>query len=117
GLGRFVSLKKDVDFVGRAGAEQERAEGGKLRLMSFALDAKDADAIGDEPIYFEGAARGWVTSGGYAHTSQTSVAMGYVPREIAEADDGWQVEVLGESLTARPLRAPLFDPNGGRMRG
>ncbi|MEM6670430.1 MAG: FAD-dependent oxidoreductase [Pseudomonadota bacterium] len=117
GLGQFVSLKKDVDFVGRAGAEQERAEGGKLRLMSFALDAKDADAIGDEPIYFEGAARGWVTSGGYAHTSQTSVAMGYVPREIAEADDGWQVEVLGESLTARPLRAPLFDPNGGRMRG
>ena len=82
-LGRFVSLKKNADFIGRAAAEREKAEGGALRLRAFTLAQDtgfDADVLGDEPIWYEGAVRGWVTSGGYAHHAQASVAMGYVPK-------------------------------------
>jgi dimethylglycine dehydrogenase len=116
GLGRFVALTKDADFIGKEAAREEKAEGGALRLRTFIIEAKDADVIGDEPIYHKGAVRGWVTSGGYAHASGLSVAVGYVPKEIADEADGWTVELLGDLLPARPQPQPLFDANGSRMR-
>ena len=118
GLDRFVALDKAADFIGKAGARALRdAGGGPLRLRTFTVAATDADVIGDEPIFHEGEVRGWVTSGGYAHASERSVAMGYVPAGIADAKAGWEVELLGERLTARLQRAPLFDANGSAMRG
>jgi dimethylglycine dehydrogenase len=117
GLGRFVALSKDSDFIGKAAAIRNKAEGGTMRLRSFLIKATDADVIGDEPIFFNGQVRGWVTSGGYAHTSGVSVALGYVPKEIADEADGWEVELLGAMLTATPQPLPLFDGNGARMRG
>ena len=95
----------------------ERKSGGKLRLRAFIVEADDADVIGDEPIWFGGAVRGWVTSGGYAHNSKASVAMGYVPKEIADESDGFEIELLGKRLAARIQPAPLFDANFERMRG
>ena len=117
GLDRFVAYGKEADFVGKAAALAEREQGGRLRLRSFVVDAVDADVIGDEAIWFEGAVRGWVTSGGYAHHSRKSVAMGYVPREIAEAETGFEIELLGRRLPARIQAMPLFDANFERMRG
>jgi dimethylglycine dehydrogenase len=87
-----------------------------LRLRTFIIDAADADVIGDEPISLNGKVCGWVTSGGYAHTSGVSVAIGYVPKDVANETDGWQVELLGEMLPARRLAQPLFDAHGSRMR-
>ncbi len=84
GLGRFVALSKEADFIGKAAAAKEKSDGGTLRLRTFIIEAKDADVIGDEPIYLNGEVRGWVTSGGYAHASGVSVAIGYVPKEIAD---------------------------------
>ncbi|MEX4009403.1 GcvT family protein [Neoaquamicrobium sediminum] len=117
GLDRFVAYGKEADFVGKAAALAEREQGGQLRLRSFVVDAVDADVIGDEAIWFEGAVRGWVTSGGYAHHSRKSVAMGYVPREIADAETGFEIELLGRRLPARIQAVPMFDANFERMRG
>ena len=115
GLARFVAWDKP-DFVGRAAALEERAGGGRLRLCAFKVDAGDADAIGDEPIWHEGKPVGWVTSGGYGHFVGTSLALGYVPREAAAATDGFEIEIIGERRPATSLAAPLFDPAGARMR-
>ena len=117
GLDRFVAYSKDADFIGKAAAVAERKSGGKLRLRAFIVEAGDADVIGDEPIWFGGAVRGWVTSGGYAHNAKASVAMGYVPKEIADESDGFEIELLGKRLAARMQPAPLFDANFARMRG
>ncbi|RWX78904.1 FAD-dependent oxidoreductase [Neorhizobium lilium] len=117
GLSRFVAYKKPADFIGKVAALGEKATGGALRLVTFLLDAKDADVIGDEPISLDGEVCGWVTSGGFAHASGVSVAMGYVPKEKAHATEGWQIELLGEMLDARLQSHPLFDANGARMRG
>jgi dimethylglycine dehydrogenase len=116
GLGRFVALSKEADFIGKTAAAKEKAEGGALRLRTFILAARDADVIGDEPIYHNGAVCGWVTSGGYAHASGVSVAVGYVPKEIADEAQGWSIELLGEILSATPQSQPLFDVEGARMR-
>ena len=116
GLGRFVALTKDADFIGKQAAQAHRDDGGKLRLCTFVVESKDADVIGDEPIWMNGDVVGWVTSGGYAHNAGKSVAMGYVPKELADTDDGWRIELLGEMLPAALQRQPLFDANGSRMR-
>ena len=117
GLDRFVAYSKDADFIGKAAAIAERKDGGKLRLRAFIVEAEDADVIGDEPIWFGGQVRGWVTSGGYAHNAKASVAMGYVPKEIADEADGFEIELLGKRLAARMQPAPLFDANFERLRG
>ena len=46
-----------------------------------------------------------------------SVALGYVPKEIADESGGFEIEVLGRRLAARLQPAPLFDANFERMRG
>ncbi|WP_394892988.1 FAD-dependent oxidoreductase [Mesorhizobium sp. AaZ16] len=117
GLDRFVAYSKDADFIGKAAAIEERRTGGRLRLRAFIMQAEYADVIGDEPIWFNGAVRGWVTSGGYAHGSRASVAMGYVPKEIADEAGGFEIELLGKRHAARLQPAPLFDANLERMRG
>ena len=117
GMGRFVALKKEADFIGKSAAAAEKEHGGKLRLRAFVVEATDADAIGDEPIWFDGEVRGWVTSGGYADASRVSVAMGYVHKEIADEAQGWSLEILGEHRRAQLQSVALFDPAAERMRG
>jgi dimethylglycine dehydrogenase len=117
GLDRFVAYSKEADFIGKKAALEEKKNGGRLRLRAFVMDAADADVIGDEAIWFGGEVRGWVTSGGYAHNSKASVALGYVPKEIAEESDGFEIELLGKRLKTRMQPAPLFDANYARMRG
>ncbi len=115
GLGRFVDLKKD-HFIGRAAAAEEKASGGKLRLITLQVDAADADALGDEPIWHEGKVIGWVTSGAYGYRVDASIALGYVPVELASADSGFEVEIIGERRRATRLAGAPFDPAGARMR-
>jgi dimethylglycine dehydrogenase len=115
GLGRFVDLKKG-DFIGRSAAVEEKASGGTLRLVAFSVDAADADALGDEPIWHDGKVVGWVTSGAYGYTVKHSLALGYVPKDLATATAGFEIEIIGERRKAERLAAPAFDAGGARMR-
>ena len=117
GLNPFVAYDKEADFIGKEIARKEKEEGGNLRLRTFVVDAKDADVIGDEPIWHEGEVKGWVTSGGFAHGSDVSMAMGYVPREIADQTSGWEIEILNERCSCKLQPKPLFDPEAKIMRG
>ncbi len=116
-LDRFVAYDKPADFIGKAAALAERESGGAVRLCFFSVEAEDADAIGDEPIWRGGDLVGAVTSGGYAHWSGVSVACGYVPKALAAEEHGWEIEILGERCGAVLQRRPLFDPEGTVMRG
>jgi len=115
GLGRFVDLNKP-DFIGRTAALDERAKGGALRLVTFTVDASDADALGDEPIWHDGKTVGWVTSGAYGYRIGQSMALGYVPAAIAGADAGFEIEIIGERRKATPHKAAPVDPQGLLMR-
>jgi dimethylglycine dehydrogenase len=116
GLGRFVNLKKG-EFIGREAAAAEKAEGGKLRLVTLVVEAVDADVVGDEPVRLDGQAIGWVTSGGYAHHIARSIALAYVPAALAVEGAVFDVEILDTLRRAVLITQPIFDPNGGRMRG
>ncbi len=61
---------------------------------------------------------GWVTSGGYAHGVEASMAQGYVPAALAERGETgmFEIEILGVRRPARIAVEPPFDPAGERMR-
>ena len=106
-------------FVGREAALRDRTDGPARRLVVLSLDATDADAadaIGDEAILHDGAAVGFVTSGGYGHRVGESLAMGYVRADLAADGTALEVELLGQRRSARVRRDPLYDPHGLRMR-
>ena len=117
GLGRFVALDKEADFIGREAAREAEAAGPERILTTFAVEADDADVIADEPIWRDNEVIGWVTSGGYAHYTKTSVAMGYVKARAHDADAAYEIEIIGERRAARVLREPLYDPDARVMRG
>ena len=116
GFERFVALDKAADFIGKQGAIAERETGGVRRLRTFIVETERTDVIGDEPIWQGERVVGWVTSGGFAHASGVSVAVGYVERELADLDTGWRIEILGTLCPARLQKSPLFDADGRRQR-
>jgi dimethylglycine dehydrogenase len=117
GLDRFVDLGKP-DFIGREAALGEQRAGGTLRRVSFVVDALDADVLGDEPVWHRGEVVGWVTSGGYGHCVDRSLAQGYVPVALAAdtSPRAFEIEILGDRRPATIAPQPLFDPSGERMR-
>jgi dimethylglycine dehydrogenase len=117
GLDRFISFKKNVDFIGRAAAEAERTTPPARQLVAFEVDANDADVVAYEPVFIDGAVQGFCTSGGYSHYAQKSIARALILRENAVAGQKAQIEILGNLCNATLLTEPLFDADGGRMRG
>ncbi|MEM6667154.1 MAG: aminomethyltransferase family protein, partial [Pseudomonadota bacterium] len=117
GMDRFIKLTKN-DFIGREAAAKEKEDGPKLSRITLDVDASTADVIGDEPIWHDGKVVGWVTSGGYAHYVEKSLAQGYVPSELVTngANGSFEVEIIGEMRKATLLPEPPFDPEGAKMR-
>ena len=86
GMDRFIAWTKTTDFIGRAAAEAERANGAARRLVAFEVDAQDADVNGDEPVWIGGEVCGVCTSGGYSHHAGKSMALALIP--AAHAQEG-----------------------------
>ncbi|MYI56803.1 MAG: FAD-dependent oxidoreductase [Acidimicrobiia bacterium] len=135
GLGRFVRLTRPdddgADFVGRAAlvarygpsgvrAGSDDPAEGMLALRTWTVEMPPGpagvDATGDEPIWCNGKPVGWVTSGGYAHHSDTSLAMGYVPAALATKETDFEIELLGTRRRAHLVDRCLWDPDGIAMR-
>lgn len=115
-MGRFVDLTKN-QFIGRDAALKEKEEGPEKTLTLFDISAEDADVIGNEPIWHDGAVVGYVTSGAYAHHVNKSLALGYVPTSLTNGANGhFEIEVLGIKRPAVRLPEPPFDPAAERMR-
>ena len=117
GLDRFIDFRKNAPFIGRAAAEAERESPPARLLCPFVVDAADADVVADEPVWLDGRVQGFCTSGGYAHWSDASLALGFLPRDRAAPGTEVEIEILGEMRPARVADGPLWDAEGARMRG
>ena len=106
-----------MDWIGRAPAMAEKATGPKRKLTTFVVDAHDADVVAWEPIWLNGAVAGFCTSGGYAHHSKKSVAMGFLPTDAIQDGLDVEIEILGQKRPAKVHLTPLFDADSTRMRG
>jgi dimethylglycine dehydrogenase len=117
GMDRFIAWKKPDAFIGRAAAEAERKAPPDRVLCNFEVAAKDADVVAYEPIFVGEKVVGFCTSGGYSHHLGKSIAMGFLPRDMAKAGAKVQIEILGDMCDAVVVTEPEFDPDGARLRG
>jgi dimethylglycine dehydrogenase len=117
GLDRFISFKKNSDFIGRAAAEAQKAQGPSRKLCTFEVAAEDADVNAYEPIWVGDEVVGFCTSGGYSHYAGKSIAIGFLPVDMIAADIDAEIEILGSRRKAKLLSEVLFDADGSRMRG
>src|SRR5579883_2304444 len=115
-LDRFVDLSKP-DFVGRAAVLEERKRGPARRLVPLLLEtAGDADAPFCASVYRGDEIVGIVTSGGWSHTLERSVALAYLRADLAAPGSRVQIDVLGERRWAVVGQEPLYDPQNQRLR-
>ncbi len=115
GLDRFVAYDKP-DFVGRAAARKDRDTPPTKKLVPLIVDT-DVDVVGYESVMKGGEAVGQVTSGGFAHWADKSIAMAYVRADLARDGEQLSITIFGQDKTATVHTTPLFDANGGRQRG
>ncbi|MFT5739842.1 MAG: dimethylglycine dehydrogenase, partial [Gammaproteobacteria bacterium] len=108
GLDAFVNW--DKEFIGKSAAVVERDNGVQKKLVCMTVETTDIDVSNDEAILKDGQCVGYVTSGGYAHYVQQSMAMGYVPTALALEGTELSVEINGELFAARIITQPLYDP-------
>ena len=116
GLERFVKFDKG-DFIGRNALLADLKSGAtQNKLVLLQVDAEEADALGDEPLLKEGKVVGRVTSGGYGHRAEKSIALAYISPEYAMLGSEVSVEILNKPCEARIVSSPLYDPRNMRLR-
>jgi dimethylglycine dehydrogenase len=116
GMDRWIDWSKD--FTGKEAAQAERdGNGPDKRLVTLEVDAGDADASGYEPVWQDGRKVGFVTSGGYGHTLDKSLAMALVDTDCADAGTGLSLHVVGVERHAKVIAPSPYDPEGKAMRG
>ncbi len=117
GMDRWIAWDKG-DFVGREAAIAERDGNGPTRqIVTLEVDASDADASGYEPVWADGKLVGFVTSGGYGHTTGKSLAMAMVDADAAAEGNDLAVHVVGVERKAKVIAPSPYDPAGKAMRG
>ncbi len=114
GLDAFI--KWDKDFVGKGAALKEKQKGPNKRLVSLVIESENTDVSNDEAIMNGDKAIGYISSGGFAHHVGKSMALGYIPSNLAYPDSQLEVEILGARYPAVVLGEPIYDANGGKMR-
>ncbi len=115
GLDRFVALDKG-DFIGHDALSREYDSGRTHVLSCLVVDAVGRDAHGLEPVFAEGTRPvAYVSSGGYGHTIDRSIALAYLPVEHATVGKELTIGILGERRRAVVSDQPLLDPTGQRL--
>ncbi len=114
GLDVFIQWNKN--FIGKHAALEHLKSNASKKLSLLIVHTKDIDVSNDEAILYDGRAIGHVTSGGYAHHIQQSLAMGYIESEFIKAGQKVQIEINGKLVEAEVTLGALYDPNGIKIR-
>ncbi|MGX9355673.1 GcvT family protein [Roseobacteraceae bacterium S113] len=117
GMDRWIAWDKG-EFVGKAAAMAERdGNGPAQKIVTLEIEADGADASGYEPIWHGDALVGFVTSGGYGHTTGKSLAMAMVNTDLTNEGTELKVHVVGVERSAKVIAPSPYDPKGQAMRG
>eukprot|EP01137_Pigoraptor_chileana_P014661 Opistho-2@69574 len=131
GMPWALKLKTDIDFKGRRALEQQQKEGLKKRFVTLVLDdaanAAGASFAGFETIYRNGRKAGYLTLGGFGHTVQKHIGLGYVNIDPTGAEGksinkAWlesgkyEIEVNGTRYPATLHLEAIYDPKNIKIK-
>ena len=112
GLDTFINWNKE--FIGK---EKAKDDSSSNRLVPLIIQTNDIDVTNNEAVMKGDNSIGYITSGGFAHFVNKSVAFSYIDQKHLSSDDGIQVEINGDLFNCSIIKEPLYDPSGEKMRG
>ena len=110
GLGWTVKLD-GREFVGAAALRRQKEEGVQRRLCGLVLEGRHIARAGS-PVLSEGQPVGRVTSGTFGPWVQRSIALAYLPRELAVPGTRVEVEVRDRLVAAEVVKLPFYRRQG-----
>ena len=111
GLDKWIDWQKD--FCGKAAAQKEQPA---QRLTTLEVDADNADASGFEPVWKNNERIGFITSGGFGHCVNKSLALAFIDTAHLQERDDLIVHIVGKPQAARIIPHSPHDPAGKLMR-
>jgi len=116
GLDRFIKLDKP-DFIGRDAILAEKQAGLKERFAPLIVDANGLDAPYLSTVWKGDERVGLVTSGGYGHRIDKSIALATIRLDLIAPGTELEVEIFGERRPAIvQADEPLYDAANARLR-
>jgi aminomethyltransferase len=106
GLQWIVRFDKG-DFVGREALLKQREAGVRRKLAGFEMVGRGIGRDGYE-VQLDGAAAGWVTSGGPSPTLNKNIGLCYLPADAAEPGRTVHVVVRGQPVEAVTVTTPFY---------
>ena len=116
GMNRFFNLDKKDYFIGSQSLKKIITEGAQIKIVYLEVDSEDADAIGNEPVYYNNRIVGVVTSGGYGFRVNKSLAFAYVESDLAENKREFNIQIQGSMRKAVVLDKAAYDPKNIRLK-
>jgi aminomethyltransferase len=105
-LAWIVKMDKG-EFVGRPVLERQKSEGLKRKLVGFEMRGRGIARDGYE-VFLDGAAAGWVTSGGPSPTLNKNIGLCYLPVDRATAGQAIQIQIRGQLVDAVTVPTPFY---------
>ena len=116
GLNRFVSENKG-DFIGRDGLAEWKSKGLSYGFVTLEVhNVKDADALGNNPIYLDGKVIGRATSGGYGHSIKKSLVLAMINPSLIKIGLKVKIDILGTKYDASIINESPYDPSNEKLR-
>ena len=116
GLDRFVHPNKG-NFIGLEALNKWREKGFDNKLITLEVrNTKDADVLGNNPIYKDNKVVGRATGGEFGFRLDKSIALAMVKPEHANVGDKLQVDILGEMYDATVIEESPYDSENNLLR-
>ncbi len=115
GVMAFVKMDKG-DFIGRDETQTSLDNPLPWVCVYLEVDADGADCVGSETVYMNGKRVGQVSSGGYGHTVQKSLAHAFVKPDASAPGTELEIHILAHMRKATVLSAPVYDPDNEKPR-
>ena len=116
GMDRFFNLKKKNNFFGAKALQEKVQSGVDIKLVYLDVDADNADAMVNEPIYHKNKIVGVTTSGSYGFRVKKSLAFGYVKSDIMNAGSELEIAIQGQRRKAKILDSAVYDQDNKKLK-
>jgi len=116
GMDRFFNLKKKNNFFGAKALQEKVQSGVDIKLVYLDVDADNADAMGNEPIYHKNKIVGVTTSGSYGFRVKKSLAFGYVKSDLMNAGSELEIAIQGQRRKAKILDSAVYDQDNQKLK-
>lgn len=107
GLGRFVALDKEDDFIGKEALKAQKEAGVPRKIVGFEMLERGI-ARSKYPVKIDGQVIGHVTTGTYSPSLDKNLGMAIIDSQYGEIGSTITVEIRKKDVKAQIVKTPFY---------